>query len=320
MVVDIDDINKILNEKNYNVYEEITNKHTDIYYKHFIDIDYKVPIGSNVDMDNILNELIQDYILFAKEYFSVNIDESKILISKSSGVSADLYKYSFHLTFPIVYKWEKAKVINDIFKENIYTKYNQKYGYGFIDAGMCRSSQGLRCVYQSKLNDKRINTPYKLNDKFGYSTDSRDYLIGVYSDVNEYSIIDEKIDEIIKTNKNIVKQHHIKFNKLVLDKYKINNEVLLKLDKVSCCLFAIPNTLTNIDINIWNNIVSYVIGYALSVHNAILKVNNSNEYSIHPKKILEFYIRQLLEWTKQAYKSEMVVLGKESYKIYKSYI
>jgi hypothetical protein len=62
-----------------------------------------------------------------------------------------------------------------------------------------------------------------------------------------------------------------------------------------------------------------VIGYALSVHNAILKVNNSNEYSIHPKKILEFYIRQLLEWTKQAYKSEMVVMGKESYKIYKSY-
>jgi len=316
-ITNINDINHLLNTNN-NIYEVMVDENDNRYFK--LPLDIELELNNDIINDtndkyiiDIINNIVDDIIIFFKDFIKIDIIKSNILITSSNGLKDNnIYRYSYHLILPVIFKWNLMKQLNNVLTNHIYNKYNliiiDKFKLNnnkqFIDTSISKRNQLFRCINQTKYNSNRINTPIKING-YKYSTNIIDYLIGIYNtDNSQFKNIDNLNELIESYDKSIIKKH-IEYNKIVINN-DVNKDANIKLDKISYSLFIIKNSLTNIDYNEWFKIVSSILKYAIFLkysndNKDLLNDINSYYSSINPKSILDHYIKLIYSWTITAY-------------------
>ena len=298
-------VNTSLNSNNDNIYE-VLDASNDIYYKLPIDIDGITSLDDNKDYIDVVEVFIMDLIEFFKNHFNIVIEQSQILISSSNGIKNNKKKISYHCIVPVIFKWVNITTITNLLNENLYLPFNILNAPTIkIDNSIIKRIQCFRCLYQSKIGEKRYNIPLKIAG-FNYSEDAYEHLIGVYNkdDIHHFQIIDDNLtnitDNIIKKEAKVITNFKKTEN---FKSYKYND--LSKLDKISMYLFCITNDLSIIDRREWFKLISYVVGYTLTATRDDVNDNNSISSNVDYDTLEEYYIAICLEWTILAYQNNV---------------
>jgi hypothetical protein len=302
-IINKDDFDATYN-KNEHITEVLYDKKVN-YYKLPIDIDYDLPEKPESDGIEIIKAFIKDVINFLNEYF-IKDDDSKlksedVLIAKSCGFKEDknVFRMSYHLIFPVIFKWDKIKIMMDLLKNNVFHKYVSNYSNSFVDTGITKTIQLFRCIYQTKAESDRVMEPLNSIKK------PSDYLVGIYdeSDIDKYFNIDEllntkAIDAI--DSKFLKKTNQTISNSKKFLKYKID-ENLYNLDYVTCLLYTIDNDTTVISYDVWVRIIRNIIGYIVTSDRNDVIEYNSLVQTIDYENLIDHYKSVILDWTLKGY-------------------
>ena len=311
-LVTLDVFNIIAND-NINTYEYMISTRNNVFYKLPIDIDYyldssilnekEINLYKSNNMIDVIHSFVSDMITFINKYIILTDQKIKVedvLIATSCGYKKSMtYKISYHIIFPIIFKW---KYINELYKlceENVFMKYNMKYGKNFIDGSVAKSTKAFRVINSSKkeiVNDELVFSDLVKKPLYQSNVLYSDYLVGVYSTEDEdryYKISD---DFFTKVN-DIIINTDFKTSTFKPDYNIYYNHYLI------CIIQSIHNDIEYIDRKKWLHIISNVALILKKITKEAFDEQNSLKNPIKYEERQATFIKVLTKWTDDCYKS-----------------